>query len=388
MAPRSAKKEEAVSVKINLGPCRMSFPHLFKPQETDGGPKYQSNFLFPPGYKWGPFEDAMDEAMESLFGPRKNWPKGRTDRLPDEVIRDATEKDYAGYKKGWTFIKASSKDPVGIVDAVRDEVTNPRDVYGGRWCRISVTVKAYDNKSKGIGVYLNSVQVLDHDEQFGGRGPAKNDFEDWEGDPLSDDDRETSASRGRDDDDDDRGARGRDRGSSRNSRDTRDEEPRTRRSRDDEDEPRGGRSRRGDDEDDRPSRGRDRDRDDDRKRSRDDDEDRPARGRMREDDDDGRAPARRGRDDTEERPSRVRGRGAEEDVDPPRRSRDDDTERGSSRTSSRGASRSRDEDEDEPRGRSRGREDEPARGRGRARDDDDERPSRGRSRRDDDDDWN
>lgn len=360
---RQGKKDQ-LSIKVMLPPARMSFPWLFKPQDTDGGPRYQANFLFPPDTDFRKFEDALNEVMTDFFGPKADWPRGRNDRLPADVIRDATEKDYEGYKKGWFFIKAASKDPVGIVDAQRNPVTNEREIYGGRWCRISVTVRAYDNKSKGVGVYLNSVQVLDHDEQFGGRGPAKNDFEDWDGDPLSNDDRGTgtgtSVSRDDDRDDRDRGRDDRDRRSSRDDdrsgrdrdreddrRDTRgrDREDRgrdreddrsSRRARDDDREERGG-SRRGDD-DRRGSRDRDdRDRDDDRRgrgsRDEDDRETRGGRSRDREDEDTGRGRGGRedrSRDDRDAPRDRdARGRGREDEDD--RRDRDDDRDRDSGR---------------------------------------------------------
>jgi hypothetical protein len=324
-----AKTPERLAIKVLLPPCRMSFPWLFKPQDTDGGPRYQLNMLFPPKTDFKKFEDALYDCMEDLFGKdAKKWPRGRNDRGPDEVIRDATEKDYEGYKEGWKFVKAASKDPVGIVDARRDPVTNEREVYGGRWCRASVTVVAYDNKSKGVGVYLNSIQLLDHDEQFGGRGPAKNDFEDWEGDPLSDDDRGTGAgtsvstSRGsRDDGDDDRDrGRGRDR------------------------DERGRSSSRDDDRDARPSRG------DDRRSSRDaEPEERDTRDRDRDEP--------RGRDRDDDRGER--------------RAREPEADRGSRRGDDevRGSRDRDDRDRDAGRGRGRDRdEDERPSGRGRARD--------------------
>ena len=372
------KKKEDLTIKVVLGPCRLSFPHLFTPQETDNGDRYQANFLFPPNWTKQPdykkFQDALYDVMEDMFGKEDDWPRGRNDRGPKEVVRDADEKDYEGYKKGWYFIKAASRDPVGIVDANREEVTNEREVYGGRWCRISVTVKAYDNKSRGVGVYLNSVQVLDHDEQFGGRGPAKNDFEDWDGPSLSDDDRGTGRGHARDDRDrdDDRRGSGRDR-DDRNSGRGSDRDDRSR-DRDD----RGGRDR---------DRGRRSDsRDDDRSRSRDRDD------RSRDDDRGGRG-SRDTRDDDRGGRDRDRDRGRDRDRD----SRDDDRggrdrdDRGGRDRDDRG-SRSDDDDRRPSRSRDRG-DDDRGRSDDRDADDGDRRPSRSRDRDGDDSrsgdrDWN
>jgi len=389
-----AKKKDSLSIKVVIGPCRISFPHFFEPAETDNGDRYQANFLFPPNWKKQPdykkFMDALWDVTEDEFGPESDWPSSKQNRWPDEVVRKAEEKDYAGYKPGWFFIKAASRDPIGIVDANREEVTNPREVYGGRWARISVTVKAYDNKSKGVGVYLNSVQVLDHDEQFGGRGPAKNDFEDWEGDSLSEDDRGTGRGNARERDDEDRG-RGRDRDDERGSDRGRSDRDGARGSRgrsEDTDRDDDGRGRsRGRDDDERGSRGR-RDADDggSRGRGRGDDEDRPARGRVREDEDDVGRGDTRGLDRNGSSRGGSRGRDLDEDRGSSRRStreEDDAGERGSGRTSRR--------DDDEPRrGRSR-EDDEPAeRGRssrGRDAEDDEPRGRGGRGSRDERD-WN
>lgn len=318
------KRRENLTQKVVIGPCRISFPHFFEPAETDNGDKYQGNFLFPPDWKNQPdykkFQNALYDVAEDMFGPEDEWPTSGNFRGPKDVIRKAEEKDYEGYRKGWFFVKAGSKDQPGIVDAGREPVTNPREVYGGRWCRISVTVAAYDNKSKGVGIYLNSIQVLDHDEPFGGRGPAKNDFDDWQGAALSDDDRGTGRgnARPRDEDDEDERPRSRDREDRRDDRrstrrdDDEDRPSRARgRDRDEEedDRPRS-RGRDRDDEDDRPARGRDRDEPRSGRRDRDED-DRPSGRRSARDDDD--RPSRRARDDDEdERPSRRGGRGSED----------------------------------------------------------------------------
>lgn len=356
--------------KIMLGPFRGAFVHLMEPEMDDyGNEKYKIVALFPPGYDLKPLEDLVYEAFEEEFGKDEaDWPSGKNDRLPQDVIFDCGDKRFAkydGYKKGWRGVSMSTYDPPGIVDADCNEILNKREIYSGRWYRAQANVSAYDNRSKGVGVYINHAQALDHDEQLGGgRGRAEDEFDDWKGEI-----KEVGQDRGRDRDDRDRGR----------DRDDRDE----RRGRDREDE---GRSRRS---------SRSEDREDDRRGSRDEGR---SRGRGRDEDaqeEEDRGGRSRGHDrsEREERGSR---RGDDRDEDRGRRSsrdrdeREDDRPRGRDRDEARETSRSRRDSRDDDGGREDDR-------RSSRRDrDDDRRPSRDRDDEDrgsrrssrDDDEWN
>ena len=165
--------------RIVVGPGRLSFPFLLEPQATENGDKYSVTLLLPPGYDTKPLLAALNECAREAWGPDKaKWPKKA--RMPEDVIRDATEKSLAGYDEGWKFIAATSKGKPGIVDANKDEVHDPDAVYAGRWGRVNVTPYTYAAKGNvGISFGLNSVQILKNDKPFGGRGSAKNDFDAW-----------------------------------------------------------------------------------------------------------------------------------------------------------------------------------------------------------------
>lgn len=166
-------------IKVVIGPGRFSFPFLFEPQATESGDKYSVTLLLPPGTDTKPLLDAMIACAKEAWGPdRAKWAKKA--RMPEDVIRDASEKNLAGYEEGWKFISATSKQQPGVVDANKDTVTDPAAVYAGRWGRVNVTPYAYAAKGNvGIGLGLNSVQILKNDTAFGGRGNAKNDFDAW-----------------------------------------------------------------------------------------------------------------------------------------------------------------------------------------------------------------
>src|SRR5215207_8204722 len=115
-----------------VGPFRMAFPALLKPEQTDSGDRYKVTALFPPDYDLNPLWDAMDEVMEDRFGPKAEWPSGRNDIIPDDKLYKAEKNDkWAGFTKGWHAMSMSSQEAPGLIDADKNEVINAREVYGG-----------------------------------------------------------------------------------------------------------------------------------------------------------------------------------------------------------------------------------------------------------------
>jgi hypothetical protein len=237
----SGRKKDKLTVTMVTPPFRMAFPALFTPEETDNGERYKVTALFPPDANLKKLKSALNECMVDAFGEPDDWPTGRNDVHPDDKLYDAGTKEYNGFKKGWTALSIASTDAPGIVDADGEEVLNKREVYGGRWARAHVAVTSYDNKSKGVTVYLNHVQLLEHDTPFSGKGDAKSAFDKYElqDRPKDDDDepqdRGGRDDRGRRDRDDGRDSDGRGDGGRRGGRDSRDDRRETSRGRDDDD---------------------------------------------------------------------------------------------------------------------------------------------------------
>jgi hypothetical protein len=194
-------KPKKKSITMVVGPFRMAFPALLEAEETDSGDRFKVTALFPPDYNLNPIWDAMEEVMTDAFGPEADWPSGRNDVQPEDKLYKAEKNEkWNGFKKGWWAMSMSSTEAPGLVDADKNEVMSKREVYGGRWARAQVNITTYDNKSKGVGVYLNHVQLLDHDEAFSGRGNAADAFDKYElKDRRSGDEREERGSRDRGD---------------------------------------------------------------------------------------------------------------------------------------------------------------------------------------------
>ncbi|ARV77538.1 hypothetical protein [Sinorhizobium phage phiM5] len=163
--------------KFILGPGRLSFPKIFKPNAAEFGGKYAATILLPPEYDFAPLKKAMFDVAVAKFGADKSkWPRNL--RGPNEVIRDCAEKsNMAGYLPGWHFLTASSVDMPGVVDASLSPVTDEREAYAGRWIMMSVNVYAYSNVTHGVSLGLQNIQLRKHDDPFSSRVRAEDEFE-------------------------------------------------------------------------------------------------------------------------------------------------------------------------------------------------------------------
>lgn len=326
-----ADDKEKSPLKVLLKNVRLSYPAIYKPKgfkNSTDEPRFSANFILDPETKLGRANIARMEAAIDYAIENTDW-KGKTPKFAEAKLplRDGDNIDSDGYE-GMMFVSASNPRRPKVVDRDKLEVQDGDDdaPYAGCFVDAAVRVWAQNNEyGKRINCSLEAVRFRDDGESFGAGQFDVDDF-----DELDDDDEDDRPSRGRgrskrDDAEDDRG-------SSRSSKRSRDED---------------------EDEDDRPSRGRGRS-----KRDEDEDEDeRPSRGRGR---------SKRDEDeDEDDRPSRGRGR-SKRDED------EDEDER-----PSRGRSK-RDEDDDD------GREERRSR-RPKRDEDEDEKPRARRSRRDDDD---
>jgi hypothetical protein len=175
--PVATKKKKIDVPTLRIGPGRLSWPQLLEPKSVDGGPeKYSTVLLLPPDYDVSPILRALNDLCEEAWGPkRENWPS--TARRPEQVVRRAEEKkNVSGYEPGWHFISCNSTEPPGVVQWDKTPVTNPREVYAGRWANVSMRPFIYDNIGVGVSLGLNNVQLLQHGSVFG-RTSAEQDFD-------------------------------------------------------------------------------------------------------------------------------------------------------------------------------------------------------------------
>lgn len=176
-----ATETKPKALKITTPKFRVSFPNLDQPRGFEGQePKYSITMLFPKNTDMGWIREKLTETMVAKFGPNKaNWPKGLRNPIRDGDEMESPLKGYDGHY----FIKASTKDKPGCVNAQCDDIIDVRgELYAGCYARATVALSYYDKAgNKGIGVWLNNIQKLGDGESFGGKRDAKSDFDAVEG---------------------------------------------------------------------------------------------------------------------------------------------------------------------------------------------------------------
>lgn len=216
-----ADKKKPVG-EVRLKKVRLSFAHLFEPQQgiTDpktgktSEPRWSANFLFSKTSPEGKAElakvrAAANEAKAAKWGDEKNWPKLKPERL---CLRDGDLEDYDGYEGNY-YVSAGrptkTKDgaenpPPSLVDrdpSVRLTKASGK-LYSGCYVNAVVRIWAQDDKvyGKRLNCSLEAVQFVAHGDAFGARPVDPNEaFENIEEDYAS----EISDETGGEEEDDD-----------------------------------------------------------------------------------------------------------------------------------------------------------------------------------------
>ncbi|MBV1928576.1 MAG: DUF2815 family protein, partial [Gammaproteobacteria bacterium] len=124
----------------------------------------------------GELESAAEALAQERFGkklPKKfNWP-----------FRDGDDEDREEFA-GHTFFSASAsvKFQPECVDATLQPIIDPKELYSGMYCRVSLRPYTWDHPSggKGVSFGLVNVQKLGDGEKFGGGAKAATQFEEWD----------------------------------------------------------------------------------------------------------------------------------------------------------------------------------------------------------------
>ena len=160
----------------------LSFPNLFapKPRSEGGEPVYSAALLFDEAAQRSPEYKAMQAAciqvFKDKFGPSASM---NGVKMP---FTDAGEKadKYQGYEEGVIVINPWTKQKPGIIDARKQDVLLPEQVYAGQLVRAQVTPFAWQNSGKkGVSFGLNHIQIVKHDApRIDGRVAADKAFPD------------------------------------------------------------------------------------------------------------------------------------------------------------------------------------------------------------------
>lgn len=162
---------------------RMAFPNLLAPREDMSKRLcYSVVALFPEGTDLTNMKRAAKAAAAAKWGDDEaKWPQGLNSPFTDGNTKGKTDGNgtfrvWKGYENttAVSFKRIASLDAPVVVLGTDQLVTDPKEVYGGRWARAQVNAFAYEKgKERGIAFGLNMIQLREHDEPFvSDRDPA------------------------------------------------------------------------------------------------------------------------------------------------------------------------------------------------------------------------
>lgn len=168
-----------MAITFNTPIVMIAFPFVFTPRpgkKIGQEAKYSCMLVVEPE-QVDIFRKPILEAAIEQYGARaEEMLKNRKLKSPLRPGSDAP--DYA-FLENKFFINASSKDPFDIVDRALNAVTDPKRIYSGVFVRARLGLKTYDVEgNKGIGAYLNGLQLVREGARVDGRVSARKAFDD------------------------------------------------------------------------------------------------------------------------------------------------------------------------------------------------------------------
>lgn len=138
----------------------LSFPQVFAPKARAEGqdPVYSASLIFDEAAQKTPEFKALKASAETAAKDR--FPKLSPAQLM-MPFRDAGEKDYQGYDPGKVYINPWSNRQPPVIDARKQRVLLPEQVFAGQRVRALVAPFAWEKAGKrGVSFGLNSLQIV------------------------------------------------------------------------------------------------------------------------------------------------------------------------------------------------------------------------------------
>jgi hypothetical protein len=168
---KTDKKEPTMAVTFITPEFRASYVFIFTPKlnTSSGKEEHSMSMIFPKGTDLKPMKAAALKAAKEKFGDKAEalvkgssfkWPfkDGNADRPGDEAYADST------------FVSCKNQKRVGVVDKFNTVITSEEEFFSGCYAVAQVNFAAYDHATggKGVGVYLNAVQMKSKGDSLGG----------------------------------------------------------------------------------------------------------------------------------------------------------------------------------------------------------------------------
>lgn len=132
--------------RVITNKCRLSFPHLFEPYGMDGQePKYSCMLLIPKDDE--ETVNLLKQVAEEVVNSSRET-LGKNYKLKEDFLRDGDKEIANGGRPadrteyiGHYFINCSSRYQPIVVDASREKIEDPEQVYAG--CYVKADIKVY-----------------------------------------------------------------------------------------------------------------------------------------------------------------------------------------------------------------------------------------------------
>lgn len=169
---QTKRKNILSDTQVVTGEVRLSYVNVFEPRkigENDKEAKYSLTILIPKNTPEGQktianIKAAIQKAAEK--GAQKHF-GGRIPTNVSHTLKDGdTEVDDLGDLKniknpelvGNMYMRLSTKFPPKVLNAERQEIINPLEIYSGCYGRVSLTTFAYSGDGRrGVSAVLNNV---------------------------------------------------------------------------------------------------------------------------------------------------------------------------------------------------------------------------------------
>lgn len=168
------------SIKMTTGLVRLSYAHLFQPDEDlSGHEKYSASLIIPKGSNT--VSIYKDHVKTLLADPEAKAILKNLSGV-DDGLRDGDEKrpdDDAYAKAYYVNAKANTDHRPKILDRDRNEIVDPEEVYSGCYVQAVLTLYVYNTSgNKGIGVSLNAIRKIKDGERLAGTVVSESDWDD------------------------------------------------------------------------------------------------------------------------------------------------------------------------------------------------------------------
>ena len=163
------------NTQVVTGKCRLSFVNLFEPKAMKEGdtPKYSVTAIIPKSDTKtieaikAAIQAAAENGAQRHFGGRVPTNVNNTFKDGDTETDDLGElqkNKYPEYANSY-YIRLSTKFKPKVLDANRQEIIDPTEIYSGCYGRVSMTFFAYSGDGKrGVSASLNNVMKLEDGE--------------------------------------------------------------------------------------------------------------------------------------------------------------------------------------------------------------------------------